>query len=359
MTIKEKMFPESGNWYKGNLHSHTVTSDGKLTAEKSVLIYRQHGYSFMCLSDHDIYTDLREKLDCEDFITLPGVETSVRLIDSSVMPNIDVDEFTDGRGYADFTADDIWEKLRTAGGYRLLKTHHIHGILGNIAMQEAAGDNIIKDNELTPMRVYFDSWDGVKAAQDMSDYLKAKGCFTTYNHPIWSRVDFEDVRGIEGFWGLEVYNYATVNECGEGEDTTFLEMLLRRGTDINVFAADDNHNEGNYPDSFGGFVMVRAETLTHENIVNGLLEGNFYASSGAVINQWGIKDGCVYVDCEGAKRVNFLFGGKVGSSRSVVYANDMPLKHVICPLQGTETYVRIEVTDMNDKKAWTNPVRLK
>ena len=358
MIKKEKMFGE-GNWYKGNLHAHTVTSDGKLTAEKSVLIYKQHGYSFMCLSDHDIYTDLRGKLDSEDFITLPSVEASVRLIDSTVMANINVDRFTEGKGYVDFTADDIWDRLRTAGGYRLIKTHHIHGILGNKAMQEAAGDNLIKDNELTPMRVYFDNWNGVKAANDMSDYLKAKGCFTTYNHPVWSRVEHEDVRGIKGFWGLEVYNYATVNECGEGEDTSFLDMLLRHGTDINVFAADDNHNEGVYPDSFGGYVMVNAQSLTHENIVNSLLEGDYYASSGAVINQWGFKDGGVYIDVEGAKRVNFIFGGKVGCSRTVVYANDQPLKHVVCPLQGIETTLRIEVVDMNDKKAWTNPIRLK
>lgn len=27
----EKMFSEKGSWFKGNLHSHTVNSDGRLT----------------------------------------------------------------------------------------------------------------------------------------------------------------------------------------------------------------------------------------------------------------------------------------------------------------------------------------
>ncbi len=354
----EKIFADNQKWYKGNLHSHTINSDGKLTPAQSVLAYKQHGYSFMCLSDHDYYTDLRDEFDCESFILLPGVEGSVRLIDSSFL-NIDVDEYTGGKGYMDYHPNEIWDKIHSLGEYRQIKTHHIHGILGNKAMQEASGENCFKENEYSPMRVYFDKWDGVKAAEDLSEYFKAKGCFTTYNHPIWSRVDFDDVRDIQGFWALEVYNYATVNECGEGEDTTFYDMLLRRGNTLNAFAADDNHNEGLYPDSFGGYVMVQAEELTHENIVNSLLEGRYYSSGGAEITQWGIKDNKVYVECPGAKRINFIFGGKVGSSRSVMYANDQPLTKVECPIQGHETYVRVEVIDMNNKKAWTNPIRLK
>ena len=241
----KKMFTDNGKWYKGNLHSHTVNSDGKLTPAQAVLTYRQHGYSFMCLSDHDYYTDLRQEFDCEDFILLPAVEGSVRLLDSSFL-NIDVDRYTDGKGYKDYHPNKIWDEIHSLGEYRQVKTHHIHGILGNKAMRDAAGENCFTENEYTPMRVYFDKWDGVKAAEDLSEFFKSKGCFTTYNHPIWSRVDFDDVRDIKGFWALEVYNYATVNECGEGEDTTFYDMLLRRGNDLNAFASDDNHNEGMY-----------------------------------------------------------------------------------------------------------------
>ena len=67
-----KMFSETGSWYKGNLHSHTTNSDGRLTPEQSAAYYREHGYSFLCFSEHDYYTDLRTKLDRDDFITLPG-----------------------------------------------------------------------------------------------------------------------------------------------------------------------------------------------------------------------------------------------------------------------------------------------
>ena len=72
-------FSEKGNWYKGNLHSHTVNSDGKLTPEESVKLFREHGYHFLCFSEHDKYTDYREQFDCEDFIILPGLEASAVL----------------------------------------------------------------------------------------------------------------------------------------------------------------------------------------------------------------------------------------------------------------------------------------
>ena len=52
-------FKNCGNWYKGNIHSHTTVSDGMLTPEQSVKLYRDNGYHFMCFSEHDIFTDYR------------------------------------------------------------------------------------------------------------------------------------------------------------------------------------------------------------------------------------------------------------------------------------------------------------
>ena len=358
MTKQEKVFTDTGRWYKGNLHAHTINSDGKLTAEQTVLAYKQHGYSFICLSEHDYYTDLREELDEADFILLPGLEGSVCLIDSSDM-DVDVNALTGGKGYLDMTREELWEKLRDMDGFKMKKTHHIHGILGNSEMRKNAQDKCFLKNEYTPVRVYFDNWDGVKAAQNLSDYFKSRGCFTTYNHPIWSRVDSEDVRDIKGVWAIEIYNYATVNECGEGQDTVFWDTMLRRGNAIRAFASDDNHNGGIYPESFGGYVMVQAEELTHEKIVSSLLEGRYYSSNGAEISQWGVKEDKVYVICSKGKRINFIFGGNVGSSRTVVAENGIPLTYVECPIKGNETYVRVEVIDENEKCAWTNPIMLK
>lgn len=59
-------------WYKGNLHSHTTNSDGVWTPEQSAKNYRDAGYSFLCFSDHDLYTDYRRELGEKNFLILPG-----------------------------------------------------------------------------------------------------------------------------------------------------------------------------------------------------------------------------------------------------------------------------------------------
>ena len=41
------------NWKKGSLHCHTLWSDGKNMPETVLTYYRQMGYSFVCLSDHN------------------------------------------------------------------------------------------------------------------------------------------------------------------------------------------------------------------------------------------------------------------------------------------------------------------
>ena len=38
--MKKVMFSETGNWYKGKLHSHTTNSDGKLNPEEAVKLYK-------------------------------------------------------------------------------------------------------------------------------------------------------------------------------------------------------------------------------------------------------------------------------------------------------------------------------
>ncbi|MCD7739215.1 MAG: CehA/McbA family metallohydrolase [Lachnospiraceae bacterium] len=321
--MKEEMFSTKGQWYKGNLHSHTTNSDGHMTPEQAVNLYRGYGYHFLCLSEHDKFTDLREQFDSENFIILPGVEASARLVN----------------------------KEKTG----LIKTHHIHGILGNERMQKDAGKQLFQDGEKLTPPVYMETWDGLAAAQQLSDFLRQKGCFTTYNHPIWSRVDMDEVSGLKNIWAVEVYNYGTQIECGEGLDTAFWDSMLRKGTHVNGFASDDNHNPWKFFDSLGGYVMVRSEELTHEAIVNHLLAGDYYFSAGPEIYQYGVIDDRVYVECSDAEKIHFICGGLVGSSETLL-AHTGPLRYASHRLRENSGYVRIECEDAKGRRAWTNPI---
>lgn len=45
-------------WYKGNTHAHTTESDGDSSPEAVTRWYRDQGYQFLVLSDHNVLTSI-------------------------------------------------------------------------------------------------------------------------------------------------------------------------------------------------------------------------------------------------------------------------------------------------------------
>ncbi len=310
--------------FKVNLHSHTVNSDGRWEPARSVAEYRAHGYHALCLSEHDLFTDYADTYDTEDFIILPGIEASAVL-------------------WAD--------ESRTAR----VATHHVHGILGTDDMLSAASRRFSHMGRLSPLE-HVGSWDGRAVAQQLVDELASHGCAVMYNHPIWSRVDPADVVGLTGVFGIEVYNFGTVDECALGFDTAFWDLMLRRGQRLGAAATDDNHNHPALNDSFGGWVVVAAPELTRNAVVQALLDGHYYSSSGPRILNWGVRDGRAWIDCSPCERVNLIAGGPVGVGETRLALGGALLEHAEFSLQGTETYLRFECVDAHGKTAWSNPL---
>ncbi|MEL7566898.1 MAG: PHP domain-containing protein [Dehalobacterium sp.] len=318
--------PENCRQYKGNLHSHTVNSDGCLMPEQSVELFKAQGYSFLCLSEHDRYTDYRAQLNSDDFILLPGLEATAVLLDNN--------------------------------GAGRLKVHHMHGILGTEAMQRQAKRRF-KHMEALPPSVFQGIWDGSAVAQQLNDTLQEYGCLVTYNHPVWSRVEPHEFINIKGVFALEIYNYNTVNESGTGADTTYWDLMLRSGKQVYAFASDDNHNEGLFDDCCGGWVSVTAMELSHEAIIQALQRGEYYSSAGPTIFSWGVKNDRVWIECSACERVILVAGGFVNAGCTVIAPTRDGLHRVEIPLRGDETYVRLECVDYQGKTAWTNAIFLK
>lgn len=322
-------FSEKGNWYKGNLHSHTTNSDGHLSPAEALKLFREHGYSFLAITDHDRYSDYRPDFDGDDFIILPGYEASAVLY------------------------DDCDSKHRA-------KAHHVNAILGTSKMLREAREPLPKHLEQLPQRVYFKEWNGAAVLHDMAEQMRAMGFIAMYNHPVWSRVSESDFVGEAGIFALEIFNYNTENESGTGFDTVHWDTMLRAGRRVWGVASDDNHNEGLFDDTCGGWVVVRAQELSHDAIIENLLAGNFYSSAGPEIYDWGVRNGRAFVDCSKVSRINFIAGGDVGDGVTIMADS---LKNRLISgeykLKGRETYVRAECIDKYGRKAWTNPIFLK
>lgn len=310
-------------WYKGNLHSHTTNSDGMLTPKQAVEAYKSKGYSFLCLSDHNLYTDYRKEFSTEDFLILPGVEASAVLVNEKGQP---------------------------------IRLHHMNGILGTAEMQRNAKAGLFTHMEPVEQEIYQNSWDGKQVGEALARKLKNHGCMVTYNHPIWSRVEAEDFIDNPDIDLLEIYNYNTVNESGTGYDVTYWDLMLRHGRKINADAADDNHNGGLFDDAFGGFIMVKTEELTHDAIIRAILSGDYYSSSGPEVYCFEKTEGRIRIECSPVERINIIVGGIVGAGVTFLAEEGKTLREAEYVLTGEEQYVRVECIDPKGHTAWTNPM---
>lgn len=321
-------FPETGHWYKGNLHSHTTVSDGNWTPKQAIQEYKEQGYSFLCISDHNVYTDYRTQFDQDNFITLPGVEAAAVLLDKNG---------------------------------KCLKVHHMNGILGTEKMQ--TGSLMYQHGDAVgPFVTETGTWEEEEEARKLALELKNHGMLVTYNHPVWSRISLETYHEIPEIDILEIYNYNTENESNTGYDVHDWDILLRRGRKILADATDDNHNGGLFRDAFGGFIFVKAACLRRENIIQAIQDGCYYSSSGPTIAKWGLEEtnNTINVTCSPCERIIFITDGYVGAGTTVIAKGvKYPITQASYPLQGSESYIRVECRDFQGKTAWTNAYYLR
>ena len=62
-----------GEFRKAQLHCHTTESDGRFRPEDLLRMYRDAGYSFVCITDHNRVTRC-EELNGQDFVAIRGTE---------------------------------------------------------------------------------------------------------------------------------------------------------------------------------------------------------------------------------------------------------------------------------------------
>lgn len=315
----EVRFEGEGTFFKGNIHCHTTSSDGRKTPEEQAQRYREAGYSFVCFTEHELFTDRRD-LNADGFMIIPAVE---------------------------------WSCDKEAGEYDVHQCHHINAIEGTQAMLDKAPLGRFQPGERMPRYPF----DGAPSAQRMLAYINGHGCIATYNHPLWSRVRPQDTGLLEGFAAMEVHNRGCELEDFTGFNETHWDHILEDGSRVPAVATDDNHNSYKPDDSFGGWTMVWAGELSQDAIIQAIMDGNFYASTGPEIVRYGVKDGVAFVDCSGVNHVNFVTGAGIGSGSTVWDLNGGDgITHAEHKISGRESYIRIRCQRKDGKIAWCQPL---
>ena len=310
--MKQYLLPSDGKFYKANLHCHTTVSDGAWTPEEVKANYKAAGYSIVAFTDHNIMIPHPELCD-EDFLPITGFEYDV------TDPDPRLTAFSMKRScHLCFLAPTMCDAKQPLWHRRFYRWGYKEEYIPLVRYDEASVDFV---REYSP--------EGINRAIATA---REAGFFVTYNHPAWSLESYPDYMAYEGFHALEVVNYGAMVTGYLDENLHVLLDMLRGGKAPFVIAADDNHNRS--ADSFGGFTMIKAPSLTYPDIFGALMKGNFYASEGPLIEALWYEDGRVHVrsseasaivyhsDIRNTKIVNAPEGGSVTEADFEIGAYD-------------------------------------
>jgi hypothetical protein len=303
--------PPPGNWYKGNLHTHTLNSDGDSTPAEVAAWYRAERYHFLVLSDHNYFTEV-EALNSaygakERFLLIPGEEVTDRFGQAPVHLNA-----YNPRGL-----------VEPAGGATLAET-----------------------------------------VQRNVDAIRKAGGLAALNHPNFGwAFRSADLLGIRDLSFIEVYNgHPEVNNFGGGGFESVEEIwdaLLTAGRRVYGVATDDAHHFKSWGRQYSnpgrGWVMVRAAALTTADIMQALATGNFYASTGVELSAVEASPAELRLEIkpQGSRRYTTYFIGPGGQTLAKSTDNT-----AVYQFRG-ERYVRARVVSSSGDIAWTQPVFLK
>jgi histidinol phosphatase-like PHP family hydrolase len=317
LVVKTLPFDKPGQFYRGNLHTHSTLSDGARSPEQVITDYRSRGYDFISLTDHFLpqahfrkgqpgfigISDTRH-LDCNEFVTILGAEIHAHAMENG----------------------ELWHMV-------------------------AVG-----------LPLDFPEWNKVETGPEIAQRAADAGAFVSLAHPHWNAVSENDALAVAPIvHSVEIYNHASEVGVKRGYGLHQADVLLAKGHRVTFNAADDahfKHPEGMFVDGFGGWVQVKAETLSPDALLAALKRGEFYSSQGPELHNVEIVEGTVRVACSPVESI-------VVSGRGATYSrvHGASLIEAEVPLPGakagkTTPYVRVTVVDRDGRSAWTNPIWL-
>ena len=324
-------------WYKGNLHTHSLWSDGDQFPEVILQRYRDAGYDFVAMSDHNVLADVERWLaigtdsnrlrSVTEYRQLLGEEWIEQRQDDSGRLEIRLKRFGEYAG-----------RVAEPGRFLVLQAEEITDHFESRPLHV----NAINVRELVPPQGGESVADVLQRnIDDVLAQRQATGqaMFPHVNHPNYGwAVTAEDLMDLEGERFFEVYNgHPLVHNAGDSlhpsTDRLWDLVLTHRLTNsldaVYGIATDDAHNylqfDSTRANPARGWVMVRAPELSAEAIVAAMEAGDFYASTGVVLAEIASSRERLALRIEGEPGVEYVtefIGTREGFDRSVAEVPD-------------------------------------
>jgi len=314
-------------WYKGNLHTHTLWSDGNAFPEEAVAWYKSRGYNFLGLSDHNLFQDEPDswvaaledgeasfKPEWTKKPTRRYIFTARRRYFDDYLtafPEAVTRTGANGRLEARLsTFDELSARFNSPGEFLLLpdveatrkvvysdgREHQLHMNYVNLPLllpsYSAPGyKRVVRD---VPIDRFLG--DHAKEAAALAETMGRPHLFIL-NHPIWSWYDVGPEAIVENpaVRFFEVCNNGSPFKSGEGlpgdgfDTDRFWDVAnafrMRRGQPLLYgIGTDDTHNFRGEPGEMlmpgNAWSLVRAESLDAASIISAMAAGDFVTCEG-------------------------------------------------------------------------------
>ena len=370
---------QTPKWYKGNVHTHSLWSDGNDFPEMIMNWYKSNGYDFISLSDHNILAE------GEKWVTIPahpfrqqrfreylekyGKDWVVSRTDSAGSIQVKLKTlaeyrplFQENEKFLIMSAEEISDQYQS-------KPIHI-GAINVMELIKPQGGNSVAE-------VMQRNLDEVYAQRKRTGEIM----FAHINHPNFQwAIKVEDMMQLKGDRFFEVYNgHPHVHNYGDSTTIGMEELwdrllihYIKEGRDLLYgLATDDAHNYIEYKVGTSnpgrGWIMVRGESLTPQSLISAMEKGDFYSTTGVELQQLEFTDKTLRVEVKQASGVDYTiqFWGARKSKRKML--KEVKGTSASYTIKKKDLYVRAKIISNKPKAnpyaegdletAWTQPVR--
>lgn len=391
--------PSSPKWWKGNLHTHSLWSDGDDYPEMIVDWYKEQGYHFLSLSDHNTLSEGERWIDTTRNNSGAGAFESY--LDRFGGDWVETREDTSGHQVRLKTLEEFRDVFEEEDTFLLIQSEEISDRFGIKPIHVNATNIQEKIDPQHGESVREVMQNNIDAVLDQRQRLDTP-MFPHINHPNFGwAITAEDLISLMGEQFFEVYNgHPAVNNYGD-ESRPGLERMwdiittrrIARGLPVMYgIAVDDSHNYHEIAISRAntgrGWVMVKSDSLNASSLIAAMERGEFYGSTGVELEDIKTTERGISLDIkpeEGVAYETHFIGTRIqyDSTSTAVQHNGAYVTRSYSPeigqvlavvggsspayeFVGDELYVRAKVVSTKPKQnpyregememAWSQPV---
>lgn len=366
-------------WWKGNTHSHSWWSDGDAPPEIVAAWYKEHGYHFLFLSDHNILLEGEKWYAVNNDAKKHALEAYKKQFGAD---GVVTREGEKGLEVQLKTLDAFQTRFNEEGRFLLIPGEEItDGFEGKPVHLNALNlKNLIPPQKGDSVRATIQNNVDAVLAQKME---VGRPMLVHTNHPNFGwGLTAADIARVENERFFEIYNgHPGVRNYGDAErfstermwDVILTQRLLEySGSMLYGIAVDDAHNYWNWgvgnANPGRGWVMVRAARLDAASLLQAMEQGDFYSSTGVTLRDVRREGKVLSLEIEAEEGIEYtiqFIGTRKGQNPGAVFAEHKGNTGRY-ELQPDDLYVRAKVISNQAhpnpfhagdlELAWTQPL---